>query len=169
MKTNLNIIAFLLYFISFSQESNSIKYSNININGISINQSKNFVISNLNLIDSGTIYLDEIANEENTIFTLVNNINDIKSEFYFNSDSLTNFDLLDSSFYLNNSNLKVGNTINSIQSIFPISYNSKSVINGVGFITVDILMEDNTLSDEKLIINYNSSTNIISSIHKRSN
>lgn len=169
MKTNLNIIAFLLYFISFSQESNSIKYSNININGISINQSKNFVISNLNLIDSGTIYLDEIANEENTIFTLVNNINDIKSEFYFNSDSLTNFDLLDSSFYLNNSNLKVGNTINSIQSIFPISYNNKSVINGVGFITVDILMEDNTLSDEKLIINYNSSTNIISSIHKRSN
>jgi hypothetical protein len=169
MKTNLNIIAFLLYFISFSQESNSIKYSNININGISINQSKNFVISNLNLIDSGTIYLDEIANEENTIFTLVNNINDIKSEFYFNSDSLTNFDLLDSSFYLNNSNLKVGNTINSIQSIFPISYNSKSVINGVGFITVDILMEDNTLSDEKLIINYNSSTNTISSIHKRSN
>jgi hypothetical protein len=169
MKTNLNIIAFLLYFISFSQESNSIKYSNININGISINQSKNFVISNLNLIDSGTIYLDEIANEENTIFTLVNNINDIKSEFYFNSDSLTNFDLLDSSFYLNNSNLKVGNTINSIQSIFPISYNSKSVINGVGFITVDILMEDNTLSDEKLIINYNSSTNIISSINKRSN
>lgn len=169
MKTKLNIIALLICIIGFSQENNKIKYSNIYINGISINQTKNNIVTNLNLTDSCLMYLDEIANEESSIYTLNNNLNDLKSEFYFNNNILTNFDLLDSSFYLNNANLKVGNAIINIKTIFPISYNNRSVKNGVGFITVDILMEDNTLSDEKLIINYNSVTNIISSIHKRSN
>lgn len=169
MITKLNIIALLICIIGFSQENNTIKYSNIYINGISINQNKNNIVTNLNLIDSGDIYTDEIANEESTIYTLSTNLNDVKSEFYFNNDRLTNFDLKDSSFYLNNTSLKVGNNINNIQTIFPISFNKKTIINGIGFITVDILMEDDTLSDEKLIINYNSSTNIIYSIHKRSN
>lgn len=84
----LNIIALLICIIGFSQENNKIKYSNIYINGISINQTKNNIVTNLNLIDSGDMYTDEIANEESAIYTLNNNLNDLKSEFYFATKDL---------------------------------------------------------------------------------
>jgi len=165
MKKTIYLLVFFINYISFSQEYNSIKYSELFINTISINSSKNQFITGLNLINTNSIYIDEIANEENEKFIQDNASSLIKSEFYFKDNKLTGFELLDNNFYINNINLKVGNSISLIESLYPLSFTNRSIINNVGFICILLKKEDNSLSDEKIIINYNSTTDKIISIH----
>ena len=63
-------------------------------------------------------------------------------------------------------NIKVGNDISSISSLFPTSYNNREEIDNLGFIIIDIKLNNGNYSDVFIVINYNPQTNIISNIHK---
>ena len=164
-KIILNFFFLLTSLFGFSQQNNFLKYSQVFINANSINLNRINLVSNLNLINTGEIYLDELANEETEIYIKNNSNPDFQSNFYFKDDRLYGFNLLDNQFYLNSPNLKVGNNISTINSVYPLSYSNKYSQNNLGFMIVDLKMEDNSFSDEMIVINYNLNTKLITSIH----
>ena len=164
-KIVLNFLFLLTSIYGVSQQNNSLKYSQVFINANPINLNQVSLVSNLNLINSGEIYLDELANEEAEIYMQNNSISDFPSNFFFKDNYLYGFKLLDNQFYLNSPNLKVGNNISTINTLYSLSYSNRYVQNNLGFIIIDLKMEDNSFSDEMIVINYNSTTNLITSIH----
>jgi hypothetical protein len=164
-KIIISVLLLLISFCGFTQQQNSIKYSQVLINNNSINQSKANLIINLNLFNTGEFYINELANEDAEIYIQNNSVSQNPSQFYFKNDKLYNFNLTDNQYYLNHSNIKVGNNISYVDINYPLSFASKYEQDAIGFIIIELKMEDDSLSDEVIVINYNSATEIITSIH----
>ncbi len=87
------------------------------------------------------------------------------NSFYFFNHQLISFNLRSNAYYFYDPNITIGNNISIINNIFPNSYSEKGILNGLGFIIIDIAMEDETISDSFIVINYNQYSNLITSIH----
>lgn len=155
------IIYLLIIFFSittFSQNYNSIKISNLKINGFSFNQTQNSLISILGSPDNITNYYYEL--EDEVWVELIYNDN----SFYFENDNLIEFCLKDNSYYFQNPNIIIGGNILNLEFVFPLSFNNKRIIDNKGFIRVNITLDNNEETDMFIIINYDKITKIITSI-----
>jgi len=141
-----------------AQENNTLMFDSLNISDKSLTQTENSFISLFGNPDSTSNYINEINNE-----TWIN-LKYSENSFYFHEDKLVSFDLKNDSFYFYNSSIKVGADVSSINNYFQNSYMNREVINSLGFIIIDILMNDGSQSDSFIVINYNPTNNIINSI-----
>jgi len=153
------LVLILISFSAFSQNFDKIKISNLNINGTSFYQTTTSFQNLFGSPDQITSYFNEISNENWLEYKYSNN------SFYFDNDTLIEFQLKNNQFYFQNNNIKVGNDIIDLSLLFPNSYNNRAIINNLGFIRIEITFDNNNSTDMFIIINYNKTTNIITSIH----
>lgn len=78
---------------------------------------------------------------------------------------MISFELRNGNFYFYKPEIKVGNRIEAVQSFFPNSYKNKAIPNGLGFIIIDIEIGKDKSSDSFVVLNYDASSNRITSIH----
>ena len=160
MKKIISFTLLITTIISCNAQSNdALLMDQITISSFPIQQTTQSLISHIGNPDSITDYDNEIDNETWLDYKYSGN------SFYFFNNQQVSFDLKTDSFYFYNSSIKVGNNIAVINTFFPNSYTKREVLNNLGFIIIDINMPDDTPSDAFIVINYNSVTNIISSIH----
>lgn len=144
--------------LMFSQ-NNFINASQMHINNINLNNTELQIVNSLGLTNPINFY-NELTNENYIEYTKNS------SKFYFQDNLLVDFILNDNSFFFIHPNLKVGNNIDSLSLIFPLSDGNKSVENNLGFMILNLKLNDGTILDVFIVINYNPQTNIITSIHK---
>jgi len=141
-----------------AQENNTLMFDSLNISDKSLTQTENSFISLFGNPDSTSNYINEIGNE-----TWIN-LKYSENSFYFYDDKLVSFELKNDSFYFYDPSIKVGADLSGINNYFQNSYMNREVINSIGFIIIDILMNDGSKSDSFIVINYNSTNNIINAI-----
>jgi hypothetical protein len=163
MKKTISLFLLMLTFISSNAQSyDSVSLEEITINSFSFNQTENSLISLIGSPQSIEDYYSEIDNENWKDYKYSNN------SFYFFNNKLIEFNLRTAEFYLINPTIKVGNNSTEVNAFFPNSYSKRSVSGDKGFITINIKMSDNTISDTFILINYNKVSNIITSINTAS-
>jgi hypothetical protein len=151
---------FLATIISVNpQKNNSILFEQLTINGFSIEQTANSLTTLLGSPNSIGNYENEIDKETWEDYKYSGN------SFYFFNNNMVSFALRNDTFYFYNSSLKVGLDISSVNSVFPNSFANKYVLNNLGFIIIDVTMQDGSVSDTFVVLNYNPTTNIITSIN----
>ena len=143
---------------SNAQKNDSILFSQIRINTFSMNQTENSLITLLGNPSATGNYTSEIDKENWTEYKYAVN------SFYFFENKMVSFNLKNSSFYFQNQSIKAGNNILEVSNIFPNSYSNRTVVNNLGFIIIDVNMPDGSPSDTFVVINYDPSTNVITSI-----
>jgi hypothetical protein len=157
------LIMYFMLIITFisstAQNNDKLMIDEISISTFSFEQTELTLISILGNPDLITDYNNEIDNESWIEFKYSLN------SFYFFNHQLISFNLRSNVFYFYNPNIVVGNNISLIENIFPNSYSQKEVLNGLGFIIIDITMEDESVSDSFIVINYDQSSSLITSIH----
>lgn len=159
MKRILYILAFSISFTGvLAQENSTIMFSSLNINAKPLTQTENSFISLFGNPDTTSNYLNEIGNETWTNFKYSEN------SFYFYDDKLVSFELKNDSFYFYDSSIKVGANLSGVNNYFQNSYMNREIINSLGFIIIDILINDGSQSDSFIVINYNPTDNIINAI-----
>jgi hypothetical protein len=156
------LILILISYSSFSQNFDKIKISNLNINGNSFSQTSTSFQNLFGSPSQITTYFNEISNKNWLEYKYSNN------SFYFDNNTLIEFQLKDNQFYFQNNNIKVGNNVLDLSLLFPNSYNNRSIINELGFIRIEITFDDDNSTDIFIIINYDRTTNNITSIHSAS-
>ncbi|WP_284650842.1 hypothetical protein [Flavobacterium terrisoli] len=156
-------VSFLLLMVTImstnAQNNDSLLFSQITINAFSIVQTENSLTTLLGNPSSIDNYENEINKE--TWLDYKYSVN----SFYFFENKMVSFDLKNSAFYFYNPSIKAGNNISEVSSFFPNSYSNREVIDNLGFIIIDINMQDGTASDTFVVINYSPTSNVISSIH----
>lgn len=159
MKRILYILAFSISITNvLAQENSTIMFSSLNINAKPLTQTENSFISLFGNPDTTSTYLNEIGNETWT------NLKYSENSFYFYDDKLVSFELKNDSFYFYDSTIKVGSGLSGVNDRFQNSYLNREIINSIGFIIIDIIMNDGSQSDSFVVINYNPTNNIINSI-----
>lgn len=159
MKKTITILVLFTINSLFSQ-NNFILNNELKISNFSLELPKNVLLINFGIIDAPTNYYNELTNETYLEYSAMNN------SFFFQGNSLIDFYLRNNHFYFMSPNIRVGNDISSISSLFPTSYNNREEIDNLGFIIIDIKLNNGNYSDVFIVINYNPQTNIISNIHK---
>ena len=145
--------------VSCNIKNDSLTLNDLNINGVSLMQTSNSWTEKMGNPDTISNYENEMDNETWKDYRYKGN------SFYYNENKWVGFELRNEQFYFYKPEIKVGNNIDMVQSFFPNSYNNKEIENGLGFIMIDIKLTKNENSDAFVVINYNASTNRISSIH----
>jgi hypothetical protein len=153
------IILLSLGLISSTVKNDSLTYDNLNINGVLLHQTTNSIIEKIGNPDTISNYENEKDNETWKEYRYKGN------SFYRYENKWVSFELRNEQFYFYKPEIKVGNDIDRVQPFFPSSYKNKKTENGLGFIIIDIELTKNEKSDAFVVINYNASTNRISSIH----
>lgn len=159
----ITILLFFATISTFSQNFDKIKISELNINGKSFYQNTMSFQSEFGTPTLITTFLNEISNENWLEYRYINN------SFYFDNDNLIEFLWTDNTFYFQSENIKVGENINEIEALFPFSYSKKKILNNLGFIKIEIILDNNESTDMLIIINYNKDSKNITSIHSASN
>ena len=164
-KSMKKIIIFFIFNNLVAQNNNAIQFDSITINSTSIFEDQSYITQKLKLKNSGENYFNEM--EDKLYPKFQKNINNYyqPSYFLFENNQLVHFCLLDASFCLIHSKIKVGNKIDYIQRYFPESFKNREVKNELGFIVIDLYMDDGKTSDTFIVINYQPITEIITSIH----
>lgn len=154
------VILFVLFVANntFSQ-NNSINITNLSINGVNFNQTVNSFINIFGSPSETNNYYNELSNENWLELNYNSNL------FYFDEDVLIEFSLKNNTFYFVNPNIYVGMNILDLEIFFPQSLNNKKIINDLGFIRLDVKLENGDDTDMFIIINYNKNTLIVTSIH----
>lgn len=160
MKKIILLIILITTFISCNAQSNdAVLINQVTISSFSFQQTTTSILSVLGNPDSISTYNNEVDNETWLDYKYSGN------SFYFFNNLEVSFDLKTNLFYFYNPSIKVGNNIEEINNFFPNSYEKKEILNNLGFIIIDINMPDGTTSDTFIVINYDSDTKIITSIH----
>lgn len=149
---------FLNILFASAQENNAITFEDIKINSVSISQTENSFINLFGNPDSISNYENEIEHELWTDYKYSGN------SFYFYENNLVSFYLKNDLFNFLDSSIKVGLDLTGVSNLFQSSYQNRGTVNSLGFVIIDILMDDGSKSDSFVVINYNPSNNIISSI-----
>ena len=153
------LILLSLGLTSSAVKNDSLTYDDLNINGVLLHQTTNSMIEKMGNPDNISNYENEMDNETWKDYRYKGN------SFYYYENKWVGFELRNEQFYFFKPEIKVGNNIDMVQSFFPNSYMNKEIENGLGFIMIDIKLTKNENSDAFVVINYNTSTNRISSIH----
>lgn len=143
---------------SNAQSYDSISLDEIRINTFSFNQTENSLISLLGSPQSIEDYYSEIDDENWQDYKYSDN------SFYFFNNKLIDVNIKTEAFYFTYPTIKVGNNISEVNAYFPNSYSKRSISNGEGFLIINIRMQDESISDTFVVINYNKISNIITSI-----
>ena len=153
------LILLSLGLISSAVKNDSLTYDDLNINGVVLQQTTKSIVEKMGSPDTISNYENEMDNEIWKDYRYKGN------SFYCYENKWVSFELRNEQFYFYKPEIKVGNNIDRVQPFFPNSYKNKEIKNGLGFIIIDIKLTKNENSDAFVVINYNSSTNRISSIH----
>jgi hypothetical protein len=154
------LIIILVTSNNFYSQNNSILNNQLKINNILLGLPENILIDNFGIIEPPIDYFNELTNETYLEYSINNN------KFYFNENTLIDFSLNNSQFYFMSPSIKVGNSILLMSNLYPLSYNNREVVDNLGFITIDIKLNDGSNSDVFIVITYNPQTKIITSICK---
>lgn len=127
----LTAIFCLSFILCFSQN-----YSNISINDVTINQNIIYGINSTSLV---TIFGDPI-NIDNDFLEMENGIAQVYNyhgaKFWLLNNKVISFKITSNNFNIFNSNLTVGQNINNLQNLFPLSFanrsNNATIINVLG-------------------------------------
>lgn len=141
----------------YSQNS-VLNYEQLKINNISLELNKNIFLTSLGINELSSQYTSELTDENYEKYT--NN----SDAFYFKDEKLVDFSLNSANFYFMSNNIKVGNNIDVLSINYSNSFANKEVIDGVGFIIVNLQLSSGIPADEFIVINYNNSE-LITSIH----
>ncbi len=155
----LTLIIFCCSITTFAQNNDSIQLNQISLNTLNFPQTESSIVSILGNPDSINNYYNEIDSENWLDYNYSGN------SLYFFNTKLVDFELRNGNYYFINPNIKVGNSVVEVNVAFPNSYLKRRVVGGLGFVIINILMADGTLSDTFVVINYSISTNTITSIH----
>lgn len=147
---------------TFSQENSSIRLSSLNINGFSFNQTETSIKENFGNPTIIKNHYNEMNSEVWKEFKYSEN------SFYFDKNTLIEFSLNDKLFYFQNKSIRVGEHIKKVKELFLNSFNNKEFKGGIGFIRIEIKLNNGNETDMFIIINFNEK-NIITSIHSASN
>jgi hypothetical protein len=153
------LILCTLGMISCSVKNDSLAFTDLNINGISFEQTSNSLEEKMGRPDTVSDYESEADNETWKDYQYKGN------SFYCYENKWIGFELRNGNFYFFKPEIKVGNSIELVQSSFPNSYKNKEILNGLGFVIIDIKDGEDKISDSFVVVNYNASTNRITSIH----
>ena len=157
--------AILVLSNSITLAQDTIRVSKVKINNqFLISSAKSVYISNLGQPNSTKVF--DYETEDLTVERLTYN----QSTFSFSGDEMITFSIRDNSISvnLNNTSIKVGDNIATLQNIFPNSYNS--IFNTNNASAMKILLEktyngETYISDDWLSIGFNQATGAIESIH----
>lgn len=141
----------------YSQNS-VLNYEQLKISNISLELNKNIFLTSLGINELSSQYTSELTDENYEKYT--NN----SDAFYFKDEKLVDFSLNSANFYFMSNNIKVGNNIDVLSINYSNSFANKEVIDGVGFIIVNLQLSSGIPADEFIVINYNNSE-LITSIH----
>ncbi|WP_320814101.1 hypothetical protein [Flavobacterium sp.] len=147
---------------TFSQENSSITVSSLNINGFLFNQTETSIKENFGSPTMIKNYYNELNNENWKEYKYSEN------SFYFDKNILIEFSLKDNLFYFQNKSIRVGEHIKKVKELFLNSFNNKEFKGGIGFIRIELKLNNGNETDMFIIINFNEK-NIITSIHSASN
>ena len=157
-KTLLILLTFGI--VSCNTKNDSFSINNLNINGLSLMHTPNSWTEKIGNPDTIVDYESETDNEMWKDYQYKGN------SFYFHQNKWVGFELRNEAFFFYKPEIKVGNNVNTVQSSFPNSYKNKAIINGLGFLIIDINYDDKRKdSDSFVVLNYDTSTNRIASIH----
>jgi hypothetical protein len=145
--------------ISCSVKNDSFAFTDLNINGISPEQTSNSLEEKMGRPDTVSDYESEADIETWKDYQYKGN------SFYCYENKWIGFELRNNNFYFFKPEIKVGNQIEVVQSSFPNSYKNREILNGLGFVIIDIKDEKDKNTDSFVLVNYNASTNRITSIH----
>lgn len=145
--------------ISCTVKNDSLTYDDLNINGVVLQQTTNSIVEKMGNPDTISNYENEMDGETWKDYQYKGN------SFYFYENNLISFELRNGNFYFYKPEIKVGNRIEAVQSFFPNSYKNKAIPNGLGFIIIDIEIGKDKSSDSFVVLNYDASSNRITSIH----
>ena len=145
--------------ISCTVKNDSLTYDDLNINGVVLQQTTNSIVEKMGNPDTISNYENEMDDETWKDYRYKDN------SLYFYENNLMGFELRNEHFYFYKPEIKVGSNIDIIQPFFPNSYKNKGFVNGLGFIIIDIENGKDKSSDSFVVLNYNTSTNSITSIH----
>lgn len=146
--------------VSCNIKNDSLPLNDLNINGVSLMQTSNSWTEKLGNPDTIVDYESETDNEVWKDYQFKGN------SIYFHQNKWVGFELRNEAFFFYKPEIKVGNSINTVQSSFPNSYKKKAIINGLGFLIIDINYDEKREdSDSFVVLNYDTSTNRIASIH----
>lgn len=151
------IVTFLL-FVGFAySQNNSLTYSQLKINDISLNSGKTQLLSSLNISGMPSDYYNEMNG------LTYDEYDSGQNNFYFQGNDLVDFTLKDDNFSFMNNTLKVGANISVVSTLYPLSFANKKVKSGLGFIVINLTSDSGTALDDFIVINYNNS-NVITAI-----
>ncbi len=153
------LILCTLGMISGSVKNDTLAFTDLNINGISLEQTSNSLEEKMGRPDTVSNYESEMDNETWKDYQYKGN------SFYCYENKWIGFELRNGNFCFFKPEIKVGNSIELVQSSFPNSYKNKEILNGLGFVIIDIKDEEDKISDSFVVLNYDASTNRITSIH----
>lgn len=160
MKKTASLLLLMITILSSNAQNNdSILFSQMTINSFSFIQTENSLTGLLGTPSSIGNYENEMDKETWIDYKYAVN------SFYFFENKMVSFNLKNDTFYFYNPSVKAGSNISEVNSVFPSSYSNREVLDNLGFIIIDVNMPDGTPSDTFVVINYNPSTNLITSIH----
>ena len=149
---------FLLFVGTMYSQNNIVNYNLLKINNVLLDANKNIILSSLGINQLPIAYVSELTNEEYDKYDVNHN------DFYFSGDKLVAFSLDNPTYSFMTPSIKVGASITNLATAYPISYSNREVINGLGFIIINLQLNSGVAADEFIVINYNSA-NVITSIH----
>jgi hypothetical protein len=153
------LILCTLGIISCNVKNDTLAFTDLNLNGIYLGQTSNSIMKKMGNPDSISNYESETDNEIWKDYQYKGN------SIYLFENKWVNFKLQNGNFYFYKPEIKVGNRIETIQSFFPNSYRNKEILNGLGFVIIDIIDEKDENTDSFVVLNYDATTNQITSIH----
>lgn len=149
---------FILIVSTVYSQNNVLNYEQLKISNISLELNKNTFLTNLGINQLPTNYISELTDETYEKYTLNTNA------FYFKDEKLVDFSLNSADYYFMSNNIKVGSNIDVLAVNYSNSFENKEVIDGVGFIIINLQLPTGTQADEFIVVNYNNSE-LITSIH----
>lgn len=158
MKTFL-ILFVTLYISATNAQSDTLNYNKIKINDrVNLEQSSEQVIADLGSSTERKPYYNEVEDVTMEQITIKG------SKFYFLDNKMDDFEIISPFFFVYNSRIKVGNSIDSIKDVFPKSYLLKKESGNNGFINVQIFRDDIGLMDLYLLVTFDVNTKLINGI-----
>lgn len=148
----------ILFVTSVYSQNTILNYEQLKISNISLDMNKNTFLTNIGINELSTDYTSELTDEIYEKYTSNSNF------FYFRNNKLVDFSLNNNNYYFMSNNIKVGNHIDVLSINYSNSFSNKELINGVGYIIINLQLPSGIPADEFIVINYNDG-GIINSIH----
>lgn len=148
----------IIFVSTVYSQNNVLNYEQLKISNISLNLNKNTFLTNIGINQLPADYISELTDETYEKYTSNTN------SFYFKDEKIVDFSLNNADYYFMSSNIKVGNHIDVLSINYSNSFSNKEMVNGIGYVIINLQLPSGITADEFIVINYDDS-GIINSIH----